>query len=53
MVVEEALYTTIVSLIVALLIAIVLYLLPVNEFEKLVKYIYDDIEYMTYFTRTL
>jgi len=52
-VVEEALYTTIVSLVVALLIAIVLYLLPIGELEKLVKSIYNDIEYMTYFTRSL
>ena len=53
MIVEEALYTMVVSLIVALLIAIVLHLLPINEFEKLVKSIYSDIEYITYFIRSL
>jgi len=52
-VVEEALYTMIVSLIVVLLIVVMLYLLPVDEIEKLVKSIYSDIEYMIHFVRNL
>jgi len=52
-VVEEALYTMIVSLIVALLIIVTMFLLPIDEFERVVKSIYNDIEYMIYFVRGL